>query len=110
MRPKRNHTDSFISSLKPGEVIDRFEELSQEKGWKIKSRDEHGVEAKQSPNFFAWGEHIEVSADETPEGTKVHLVVNLSRPQLVDWGEGSSIEREVRSRLGGFSPAGPVDS
>ncbi len=95
------HTEPFISSLKPGEVLDRFEELSQEKGWKVKSRDDaaHSAEAKQGVTFKAWGEHIEVSADETPEGTKVTLVVGSA--QLVDWGEASAIEREVRSRLGG---------
>lgn len=97
------HTSWFVSSLKPGEVLDRFEELSHEKGWKVKSRDDaaHSAEAKQGVTFKTWGEHIDVSADETPEGTKVNVVVARSGYQAIDWGEGSDIEREVRSRLGG---------
>lgn len=94
--------DSAFAWATGGAVIDRFVELLQEKGWKIKSRDEHAVEAKQGVTLWAWGEHIEVSANETPGGTGVDLVVNTVDPlQFVDWGEGSKIEREVRSRLGG---------
>ncbi len=40
------HNESFISSLRPHDVIERFVALSQEKGWKIKSSDEHNVVAK----------------------------------------------------------------
>ena len=94
------HTDLFTSSLSPQEVIDQFAALSADKGWKIKDRDDHLVDAQTGVSLKTWGEHIEVTADGTPEGTRVHLRVD-TRFGLVDWGEGSAIQREVRTRLGG---------
>ncbi len=47
-----------------------------------------------------WGEHIDLSTNEAPQGTQVHLAVHAALA-VADWGEGSDIMNEVRNRLGG---------
>ena len=96
------HTTSLVSSLSPEEILDRFRQLSADRGWTLTSEDRTRVHAQSGLSLKSAGEDIEVSVDPKADGIHVRLVVTprLGALQLIDWGEGSTFEREVLKSLG----------
>lgn len=93
-------TDRFDSTLTAEEVLDGFEALVNEKGWKLKERSEDEATAGKGLSVRTFGDEIEVTADEVEGGTtRVHVVVH-SR-QIVDWGSNDEIAAAIRTRLSG---------
>lgn len=95
------HTETLTSTLAPGAVLDGFEVLAADRGWKLKERRDDAAKARQGVNFRSWSEQIEISADpvgDTGE-TKVQLVVHTR--QMFDWGEGETVIQTIRERLSG---------
>jgi hypothetical protein len=95
------HKKSFISSLDPEEILDRFQQLSAEKRWTLTAEDQDSVHAQSGQTLKAGGENIEIRLEADPEGTHVHLVVSsrLGAWQLIDWGEASQFARLIVDRL-----------
>lgn len=91
------HKESFASPLTPEQVLDRFRQLSEAKGWALTWGDDGRLHAQSGPTLRAAGEDMEVSADPWPEGTLVHVVVKsrFGKWQVIDWGEASKFHREI---------------
>lgn len=93
-------TDNFDSTLSPEDVLDSFEALAAEKGWKLQERSDSEAAAKKTPNLRTFGDQIELSAESLADGrTRVHVVVH-SR-QIVDWGSNEDVTAAIHARLAG---------
>lgn len=71
----QTHKMSLVSSLSPEEVLDRFRQLSAEKGWALRPEDGPAVHAQSGLSLRSAGQDIKVSADARADGTHVNLVV-----------------------------------
>jgi len=71
----QTHKMSLVSSLSPEEVLDRFRQLSAEKGWALRPEDRPAVHAQSGLSLRSAGQDIKVSADARADGTHVNLVV-----------------------------------
>jgi len=67
------HTTSFVSSLSPEEILDRFRQLSADRGWTLTSEDRTRVHAQSGLSLKSAGEDIEVSVDPKADGIHVRL-------------------------------------
>jgi len=96
------HNTSAVSPLSPEEILDRFRQLSVDKGWTLKSEDQTRIRVQSGLTLKSAGEDIEISVDPKPDGTHLHLVVTsrLGALQLIDWGEGSQFQQEILASLG----------
>ncbi len=96
------HTETFVSSLSPEEVLKCFWALSTEKGSRILSEGSTHIDAQQGLSLRSAGGDIEVSASPRPAGAQVHVVVQprLGAAQVIDRGKGSEIYQEALACLG----------
>jgi hypothetical protein len=94
----------FSTAMKREKVLTRFRQLCWEKGWDAPSGKQDSVQAESGLTTRSAGDDIGVSVMSIAEGAHVHLSVTprFDGTQLIDWGEGSDIEREVTARLGAY--------
>lgn len=93
-------TTSFDSTLPPEAVLDGFEALAAEEGWKVNERSTDQAQAAKGKSLRTWSEQIELSADRVEDGrTRVHVVVHAR--QIVDWGSHDEVIAAIRERLSG---------
>jgi hypothetical protein len=93
-------TATFDSTLRPEAVLDGFEALAAEKGWKLNERSDDQAQAKKGMNLRTWSEQIELSADRVEDDrTRVHVVVHAR--QIGHWGSHDEVIASIRERLSG---------
>lgn len=91
-------TDTFDSTMSAEAVLDGFESLVKEKGWKLKDRDGDAAVAKKGLNTRTFGDKIEISAAAV-EGGRTRVNVTVSSVQVVDWGSNDDIAEAIRHRF-----------
>lgn len=104
-RVMSTESDQFTSTLSPEAVLDGFESLASERGWKLKERTADDAVAKKGVNVRTWSDQIRISAERLDDGsTSVHVVTH-SR-QIGDWGSNEDIAADIRARLSGADRSG----
>lgn len=93
------HTEKFQSPMAPEEVLDAFEALAREKGWKLKDRAAGAATAKKGVNLRSFGDEIALHVFPDEDGsTQVSLQVDSH--QIADLGRSQKeITEAIHGRL-----------
>jgi hypothetical protein len=94
------HKTSFLSPLSSEQILDRFRQFANQRGWHVTVDDRDRMHVQSGATLRAAGEDKDLRVEREPQGARAHLVVKskFGALQVVDWGEAATFYREILAR------------